>query len=125
MLAGIIFISFIIFFFRSCENDKKEKKESKQEELIPFDKIQRRYVEYDVLFEKFYGDVIYISDGSLFEFRNSNIPYCVSNKVGYEACGQAGQDVSEELGDTNSNTELRFKSQSGENGSITLRVWNK
>lgn len=70
-----------------------------------------------------YSEKHYFSSGMGMSFSGSTESYCVKNKDDKEVCGEAGEDVSTKLPGSNANTELRFKSQNGKEGEITVNLY--
>jgi uncharacterized protein YxeA len=70
-----------------------------------------------------YSEKHYFSSGMGMSFSGPTESYCVKNKDDKEVCGEAGEDVSTKLPGSNANTELRFKSQNGKNGEVTVNLY--
>jgi hypothetical protein len=116
----VIFILIFILWIKSFKKDNPPKsKESKTNTEANSPKYDYTYD--TVYFSGEYSDTTYLPGLSKAAFINATEPYCVINKYGNEKCGQRKQDISSELGDTEGNTELRFKSQSGKHGRIIIR----
>lgn len=69
-----------------------------------------------------YGQIIYLDSESMAAFLQASTPYCCINKANHYECGKEGEDISSQMGDSSSNTELRFKSSNGKSGSLTIRI---
>lgn len=131
---------------RTCHrnsNDKKEAKESVSSSgsnipnsviIYPDGRKETSYPEVSKS-GKYYVTIKYIIDltpewSKLYTikdyesvgFKESNVPYCVQDRVGRETCGGIKEDVSSYFEEKIPNQSYRFRSQTG-NGKITLKVW--
>lgn len=97
-----------------------------KKELAPTPpQIVSLYEYVEVNFSGEYGDIVYLPAGSMFAFLNATEPYCCMNADGHTECGEISQDVSTQMGENNANTQLRFKSSNGQNGSLKIRIRGK
>ena len=85
----------------------------------------KNYEYIEVNFSNRYSYTVYLPSGSMFALLYATEPYCCMNEDGLVVCGEKGEDVSTQMGDTNANTKLRFKSKNGRIGSLKIRVRNK
>lgn len=116
----IIFIPLLFWGVNKIKNNKQEKHAS-QNTSLP----QYHYEYKTVNFSGEYGEIVYLPSGSMASFLDATESYCVINKAGHSECGERGQDISTQMGDTYANTELRFKSQNRKIGSLRIRIRNK
>ncbi len=78
----------------------------------------------EVSFDDEYKNIIYSESGMAMGFANATEDYDVLNSKGETAHGKKGQDVSNQLPNTNANMELRFKAQKkGHKGKITVNIF--
>lgn len=121
----IVFISTLFLFFlfwgiNKIKNNKQEKHASQNTNLPQY------YYEYKTVnFSGEYGEIVYLPSGSMAAFLDATEPYCSINRDNHEECGEKGQDISTKMGDTDANTELRFKSSNGKHGTLKIRVRDK
>jgi len=125
LLAGVIFFFFVIFFFRSCQSSIESRREEKKAKTSALSPNPSEYSYQTIEYNSEYGNEIYLSTMTRFSFINATEPYCCINKGGHEECGNAGQDISTEMGSSGNNTVLKFKSSNGKSGKLTLRTRDK
>lgn len=122
LLAGFIFLLFVIFFFRSCQPNSEESKEGNKKSSS---KTPAEYSYKTIEYGSEYGERQHLSSGEWFAFVDATEPYCCINNDEHEECGEKGQDISTQMGDSEANTMLKFKSSNGKTGQLTIRIRNK
>lgn len=130
VLFLIIFIPLLFLGIKGIKKHKKEKEEKQKSEIQNKSKTESNLPQYHytyitVNFSGKYGKIVYLPSGSMAAFLDATEPYCSINRNNHEECGEKGQDISTKMGDTDANTELRFKSSSGKNGTLKIRVRDK
>lgn len=76
-----------------------------------------------VFFTGSYNEVTYLYSGKNISFEDASEPYCIKNNANEEVCGEKGEDVGPKMPNSHDNMTLRFKSQNGKNGQITIVFW--
>ncbi len=123
-LICLILLLFVVRFVVSLFSETAHQTTTSSVYVVPKKKILG-YI--DVTLSGKYGDRIYLYQdfprNSKFQFINATIDYSVINKDGKRSFALAGQDASGQLGFSNGNIWLRFRSQSGQKGSLKIMMY--
>lgn len=119
IIFGIIIMKFL--FSSSGEKTENQNNNTSNNTTEKAYMLKPKHVNYGPN----YDNIIYLPSGFDYYFDGATEPYCYSNKNNEEACGEKGEDVSNELGNSSANKSLRFKSQNGKNGYLDIILIKK
>lgn len=118
----------ILMFVKSCKHHKEEKQKNEIKKEYYVKPVESQWIVEErkvIYFTDKYGEMILISSKKGFSFENSSEPYCIKNLSGKEFCGQTGEDVGKKMGWSSDNNGLKFKSNNGKSGQVTMFIWKK
>ena len=132
-IGYFLMVSFLVGFFfllktsyfSSSHNSSSSKSDYKVESTpTPVTKYSIvKTIEVD--FSGDFAETTYLPSGFGLSFSDASQPYCVKNKDNVVACGKIGEDVSPKLSVGHANMELKFKSDNGLNGHVSILLWEK
>lgn len=125
ILIGLCVFILLFSGIKSCNHKREERKKGEIEERSQRTLSQQweKVATKTINFESEYGETIYLEKGKNISFEEATEPYCIMNANNEEFCANKGEDPSLPKG--SQNTKLRFKSQSGNNGSVVITFWEK